>query len=139
MADAPITARISESGASRYAVTIDVAGHSLVGDEPADFGGADLGPNPFAYLTAALGECTAMTIRWYAVQQNWPLEHVEVTVTHRKGGEGTVSPRQDLFEKEIRITAPELSADQIAKLREISAKCPVQRTLEGSPLIRTLA
>ena len=35
-------------------------------------------------LAAALGECTAMTVRWYAKQQNWPLEKVEVNVTYQK-------------------------------------------------------
>jgi putative redox protein len=137
MADEVHTAHVSETGASPFAVAITVAGHTLTGDEPVDAGGQDLGPAPYDLLTAALGECTAMTVRWYARQQEWPLEHVEVTLTHRKGGEGAASPRQDVFTKTIRLTGDALTAEQRAKLLDVAAKCPVQRTLEGTPLIRT--
>lgn len=133
------TAHVTEAGASPYAVAITMSGHRLTGDEPAAMGGADLGPSPYDLLTAALGECTAMTVRWYALQQKWPLEHVEVELTHSKGGEGAASPRQDVFTKAIRLTGAALTADQRAKLIEVAAKCPVQRTLEGTPLIRTIA
>jgi putative redox protein len=139
MAEKQTHALVSETGASPYAVAIEVSGHRLTGDEPLDFGGGNTGPAPYDLLTAALGECTAMTIRWYALKQKWPLEHVEVTMTHQKGGEGSSSPRQDLFSKTIRLTGPDLTPEQRAKLIEVAAKCPVQRTLEGTPLIRTLA
>ncbi len=134
--DKLVTAHVTETGSSPFAVAITTAGHALVGDEPVASGGANLGPNPFALLTAALAECTAMTIRWYALREKWPLEHVEVTVTHQKGGPGTVSPKQDLFEKSISITGPDLTPEQHAKLLDISSRCPIQRTLEGTPLIR---
>jgi putative redox protein len=139
MADKQISAHVRESGASPYSVSIDVSGHSLMGDEPLDFGGGNLGPAPYDLLTAALGECTAMTIRWYALQQKWPLDHVSVVMTHQKGGDGASSARQDVFSKTITLTGPELTDDQRAKLLDIATKCPVQRTLEGTPLIRTLA
>jgi putative redox protein len=132
------TATVSETGQSPFAVSIAVSGHTLVGDEPEDAGGRNLGPAPYDLLTAALAECTAMTIRWYARRENWPLDQVAVTVTHRKGGEGALSPRQDVFEKRITLKAPALTAEQQRKLVEIAAKCPVQRTLEGTPLIQTL-
>ena len=139
MAKQPLTATINETGASAFAVSIDVSGHQLIGDEPVDAGGGNLGPAPMDLLTAALGECTAMTIRWVARQKNWPLEHVAVTVTQRKGGEGASSPRQDVFEKTIVLKAPGLSAEQQQELIAAAAKCPIQRTLEGTPLIRTAA
>jgi putative redox protein len=73
-------ADVAETGASPYAVSIEVSGHAITGDEPLDVGGGNLGPAPYDLLTAAPGECTAMTVRWYAIRQNWPLEHVEVTL-----------------------------------------------------------
>ncbi len=139
MADEIHAAHVTETGASPYAVSINASGHSLTGDEPIDFGGGNLGPAPYDLLTAALGECTAMTIRWYALQQKWPLEHVEVSLTHRKGGEGAASPRQDVFTKTITLKGDALTPEQRAKLIEVATKCPVQRTLEGTPLIRTSA
>ena len=65
-------------------------------------------------------------------------EDVEVVLTHQKGGEGAANARQDVFSKSITLTGPELTPEQHRKLIEIAAKCPVQRTLEGTPLIRTL-
>jgi putative redox protein len=130
-------AHVIEAGDSPFSVRIDVSGHSLTGDEPVAMGGADLGPAPYDLLLAALGECTAMTIRWYARQQDWPLERVEVTLTHAKGGVEGKSPKVDHFEKHIRITGPALTPEQRERLIEVAARCPVQRTLEGTPVITT--
>lgn len=137
MARSETIADVSETGESAYAVRIEVSGHQLTGDEPVDFGGGNLGPNPYDLLVAALAECTAMTVRWYALQQKWPLQHVAVRIVHRKGGSDAASPRQDVFEKCVTLTAPGLDDAQRAKLIEVAAKCPVQRTLEGTPLITT--
>ncbi len=131
MTDKSTHAHIIETGESPYAVAIKVGDHSITGDEPQSAGGAGLGPSPYDLLTAALGECTAMTLRWYALQQQWPLDKVEVTLTHHKEG------KQDIFTKQITIYGEALSDEQRKKLLEIAAKCPVQRTLEGTPLIRT--
>ena len=88
-----ITAKVTETGESAYAVDIEVSGYRLKGDEPVLSGGGGLGPSPYDTLLAALGECTAMTVRWYAKQQNWPLEKVSVVLTHHKEG------RTDIFTK----------------------------------------
>ena len=130
-------AHVIETGDSPFSVRIEVSGHSLTGDEPVAMGGAGLGPAPYDLLLAALGECTAMTIRWYARQQDWPLERVEVTLTHAKGGVEGKSPKVDHFEKHIRITGPALTPEQRERLIEVAARCPVQRTLEGTPVITT--
>lgn len=137
MADRTIHATVTETGESAYAVRILVSGHTLAGDEPVDFGGGNLGPAPYDMLTAALGECTAMTVRWYALRHDWPLERVEVILTHQKGGPEATGPHQDIFTKSIRLTGDRLTAEQRAKLIDVAARCPVQRTMEGTPLIRT--
>ncbi|MCE2926311.1 MAG: OsmC family protein [Rickettsiales bacterium] len=131
MTDKTIRAHIIETAESAYAVDIDVSGHRIKGDEPHDVGGGNLGPAPYDLLTAALGECTAMTARWYALQQKWPLDKVEVKLTHHKEG------KQDIFEKTITLYGDSLSEKQRSKLIEVAAKCPVQRTLEGTPMIKT--
>ena len=123
MSKKPTYAYVTETGDSTYAVKIKVSEHEMVGDEPEDFGGGNLGPAPYDLLLAALGECTVMTVRWYAVQKGWPVEHIEVDMSHHK------EDRKDIFRKEVTITAPELTEEQHAKLREITAKCPIQRTL----------
>ena len=125
-----ISAKVAETGESAYAVDIEVSGYHLKGDETAPAGGG-LGPAPYDTLLAALGECTAMTVRWYALQQKWPLKKVEVNLTHHKEG------RQDVFEKTITLHGNALTTEQRTKLIDVAAKCPVQRTLEGTPVIRT--
>lgn len=124
-------AHIVETGESKYAVRIEVSRYELKGDEPEASGGLSLGPAPYDLLLAALGECSVMTVRWYALQQGWPLERAEAVVTHQKDG------RTDVFHKEIIVHGDQLSPEQKAKLIDVAAKCPVQRTLEGTPSIKT--
>lgn len=133
-----VTAHVSETGASPFAVLIETGPHRLTGDEPADMGGADLGPSPYQMLTAALGECTAMTVRWFARQHEWPVEHISVEVSHRKdnveGREGLV----DVFVKTVSIEGDDLSLEQRVRLLEVAARCPVHRTLEHGSHITTI-
>jgi putative redox protein len=127
-----ISAHVTETGESAYAVSISVSGHTLKGDEPISFGGGDLGPAPYDLLLAALGECTAMTVRWYAIGQKWPLEKVEVKLTHQK------IDKVDTFEKQVIVHGDQLTLEQRQKLVDVAAKCPVQRTLESDVVIRTM-
>ena len=126
-----ISASVTETGESAYAVNIEVSGYHIKGDEPASSGGGGLGPAPFDTLLAALGECTAMTVRWYALQQKWPLDKVAVKLTHYKEG------KTDIFTKAVSLDGENLTEIQRNKLIEVAGKCPVQRTLEGTPIIKT--
>ncbi|MFZ3484951.1 OsmC family protein [Sphingomonas sp. 3-13AW] len=129
---------VSETGESPFAVRIETSAHHLIGDEPISAGGGGLGPTPFDLMTAALAECTAMTVRWFARQQGWPLEHVEVEVEHRKVVlVGTTSP-VDLFEKAISLRGPLLTDEQLQRLLDVAGKCPIQRVLEGTPKITSI-
>jgi putative redox protein len=131
-------AKVADTQASPLAVSIEVSGHRLVGDEPASEGGAGLGPSPYDLLTAALGACTAMTVRWYALKMGWPLEHVSVEVEHDKRMQAGHAEMIDAFRKYVAITGPELTAEQKQKLFEVAAKCPVHRTLTGMISIETV-
>jgi putative redox protein len=133
MSDKKIHALVSETNASTYSVEIEVNGHKLIGDEPESFGSKNLGPAPYDLLLAALGECSAMTVRWFAIEQKFPLEKVIVKLSHEKRA------RQDYFTKEITIQGKDLSDEQKQKLHDVAAKCPVHRTLtSGNVVIETL-
>ena len=73
-----------------------------------------------------------MTVRWYAIGQKWPLEKVEVKLTHQK------IDKVDTFEKQVIVHGDQLTLEQRQKLVDVAAKCPVQRTLESDVVIRTM-
>jgi uncharacterized OsmC-like protein len=119
-------------------------GYALVADEPAGFGGTDAGPTPYDYLLAALGSCTAMTVRMHADRKGWPLESVRVLMKHGKihakdcAECETENGRIDRIEMELDLEGP-LDEQQRRRLREIAEKCPVHRTLDSEVLIETHA
>jgi putative redox protein len=137
MATLRTRATVSETGESPFSVRIEIGEHVLTGDETVAIGGGGLGPTPFDLLTAALAECTAMTVRWFARHQSWPLEHVEVTVDHAKKLVAGASEPTDVFDKTIFIRGSELTEQQRARLVDVASKCPIQRILTGAPLINT--
>lgn len=130
---------VSETGDSPFAVRIEMGDHLLTGDEPVGLGGGGLGPSPFDLMTAALAECTAMTVRWFARQQGWPLDHVEVVVDHSKKLVVGAPAPVDVFDKTIFVRGADLSDEQRARLMDVAGKCPVQRILQGGASINTRA
>ena len=84
-----------------------------------------------------------MTLRVYAELKNLPLERVTVRLKHDKiyaqdcAECETREGRIDRIEREIELTGA-LDELQRAKLLEISAKCPVHRTLHSEVHIPTV-
>ena len=131
-------ATVDDTQASPLSVAIEVSGYQLIGDEPAAQGGAGLGPSPYDLLTASLGACTAMTVRWYALKMGWPLEHVQVQVEHEKRMQAEHAEMIDAFRKHVTITGADLTPEQKQKLLEVAGKCPVHKTLTGTISIETV-
>jgi uncharacterized OsmC-like protein len=119
---------------------MEAGGHTVIADEPENLGGTDAGPNPYDYLLASLGGCTAMTLRMYADRKGWPLESVTVRLSqdriHAKDCEEceTEEGRIDRIEREVELEGP-LDEKQRRRLLEIADMCPVHRTLKGEVLI----
>ena len=133
------------SGHGKFGTEVHTVSHQFVADEPKSYGGDDTGPTPYDLLNAALGTCTAMTMKMYADRKGWPLEGVSVHVTHeRQHGdkcdhvEAMEEGRQmQALSRAITIAGEKLDAEQRAKLMEIADKCPVHRTLEGELHVHT--
>lgn len=130
----PRLAIVSETGAGPFSSTVTIGEHRLTADEPVSVGGLNTGPDPYEFLLAGLGACTAMTLRLYATRKGWPLEHVEVRVRHVE--RATSGALKDVFEREIRLTGG-LAGDQRARLLDIADRCPVSRTLSAGTVIET--
>jgi putative redox protein len=65
-------------------VEVRTGKHSLLSDEPVEFGGTDAGPTPYDLLLASLAACKAITMRMYASRKGWPLEGVEIQMSTHK-------------------------------------------------------
>jgi uncharacterized OsmC-like protein len=130
----------SAGGPFRQEVT--VGPHRMVVDEPASVGGSDAGPSPYGMLLAALGSCTAMTLQMYARTKGWPLESVEVRLSHDKihakdcASCETKEGKLDRIEREVIVGGP-LTDDQRKRLAEIADRCPVHRTLASEIHVHT--
>lgn len=137
---------VAETGLGKFHNAVSVGRHRLTADEPASVGGSGAGPDPYAFLSIALGACTAMTLRMYAERKKLDMGRVSVSVGHGKvsaahctdceaAAEGRTG-RIDRFERVISVDgalAPELRD----KLIEIAGKCPVHRTLEAASAVVT--
>lgn len=134
---------VRETGRGGFENHVVVGPHVLLADEPPAFGGGGAGPNPYEFLNAALGACTAMTLRMYANRKGWPLARVSVTLNHEKTHaddcircEEDDKARVDVITRELTVEG-DLDEAQRAKLLEIADKCPVHRTLHGPLAVRT--
>ncbi|WP_438465084.1 bifunctional alpha/beta hydrolase/OsmC family protein [Marinomonas sp. PE14-40] len=116
--------------------------HQWFADEPTKVGGQNSGPDPYEHLLAALGTCTAMTIRMYANHKKLPLEHVEVSLFHDRN---YLEDADHAAEKGSQIEAlvrkvqlvGALTEEQKVRLMEIADRCPVHRTLHNNPKVVT--
>lgn len=119
-----------------------VGDHNMLADEPEDYGGQNLGPNPYEFLSAALASCTAMTIQMYAKRKKWSVDNVEVHVSHKKDHcqdckkLNDKNSKIDIFEREILLKG-DLDDNQKQKLFEIADKCPVHKTLHTEVEVNT--
>ncbi|MBX9882906.1 MAG: bifunctional alpha/beta hydrolase/OsmC family protein [Sphingomonas sp.] len=142
-ADAPEEGRVRVTTTdAKFTSIVESSGHSFLADEPLRVGGANLGPTPYDLLLSALGTCTAMTIKLVADREAIPLKGVSIELQHQRchsedcaeTGEG--KPKIDVLTRDITLVGA-LSDTQRARLLGIADRCPVHRTLENHPVIKT--
>lgn len=129
----PNTVLVASTGGGKFEQVLLDGRHRLRADEPATVGGNDIGPGPYELLLMSLGACTSMTLKMYADRKKWPLENVEVRLSHAKVyaedcAECEKGAKLDRIERVVTLFGP-LSEEQQARLMEMADKCPVHRTL----------
>lgn len=135
---------VSERGTGQFTQTVSAGPHQFLMDEPTSAGGDDLGPTPYDMLNAALGACTAMTVRMYAQRKQWPLDSVRVELVHEKVHATDCEDcetREDKVDQIVRVVdlQGDLDEAQRTRLIEIADRCPVHRTLHSVVRIVTRA
>ena len=127
---------------NNFTTSIQTKKHSITADEPTSVGGDDFGPSPYELLNAGLAACTAMTLKMYAERKKIPLEEVYVYLSHSKKHSDDISQETgkagylDYIDKKLKFVG-DLTNEQIEKLKEISSKCPVHKTLVNGVVIKT--
>src|SRR5512140_431386 len=116
------TAKISIKPSTKLAQDVTIGAHHLTADEKAPEG-EDLGPEPFEWILAALGNCTAFTLRMYSKRKGWPLNDVKVECDGQKGDDGKLT-----ITRRVHLEGP-LDDEQRKRLMEIADRCPVHRAL----------
>jgi putative redox protein len=132
---------VVRTGRTPYLTEVRAGLHAWLADEPAEVGGGDQGPAPYDMLAAALGACTAMTLRMYADRKGWLLETIEVHVQHDRvpappGWPAAHGGKVDRFRRRVAVTGA-MTDEQRARLGEIADRCPVHRTLSHASVIET--
>lgn len=129
-------------GKDHYHTEIRAGEHGLIADEPESVGGSDNGPDPYALLLASLGACKAITVRMYADRKQWPLDKLDIILSHQKvhANDCDDCEQVDGMVSVIDcVITPQgdLSDEQKHRLVEIAGMCPVHKTITGPNHIRT--
>ena len=133
---------LAHSDNQSFRTSLDIAGHTMIADEPVDVGGTDLGPSPYGLLSGALATCTAMTLHAYAKMKSLPVTDIRVHVKHEKVHEIDCEHCEDpgaKIDQLQRTVWIEGALDDKARERmmQIADRCPVHRTLSAQVRIVT--
>ena len=125
-----------------FRTQITAGAHTLIADEPKEAGGTDEGPSPYELLLAALGACTAMTLKMYVERKKLPITDVEVLLTfdriHIDDCESCVKEER-LNDQEVQhisrliYVTGDVTEEQKERLLYIAGRCPVHVTLHSNP------
>lgn len=118
-------------------VHVELENHTLLADEPPGVGDGK-GPTPYDLLLSALGSCTVMTLLLYARRKEWALQNVEVDLAHDRVyvedtegveiGDGLLQR----YSLDIRLIG-DINEEQRERLAYIATRCPIRKTLAGTP------
>jgi putative redox protein len=113
-----------------YETLLSSGRHQLTADEPAEAGGADAGPPPFALVLSGLVACTAITLRMYAERKAWPMTGLTVDSAYHHDPAGA-------FVERVLTIEGDLDEAQRGRLADIAERTPVTLALKAGMDIRT--
>jgi putative redox protein len=134
---------VSADSSAGMIAQVQTESFSFVIDESGMPAGVKTGPDPYDYILSALGACTVITLQMYAQRKQWPLERAEVRLQHGRTHTEDCANCEQQGAKLYQVTkrlflSGNLSPEQRKRLTDISARCPVQKTLEAGLQITTI-
>ncbi|MDZ4713835.1 MAG: OsmC family protein [Cytophagales bacterium] len=109
-------------GTDLYRTELTARTHTLLGDEPPEAGGTDLGPRPGDFMRMSLASCTAITLRMYANRKGWDVARITVSVSSGPfDGKTTYTTAVEI--------KGSLTEEQEKRMLQIAKLCPVHKTL----------
>ena len=106
--------------------------HEISCDEMPLYEGNDEAPDPWDYIIAGAGGCSAISLRLFAQKKGWAIGEINFTMTYDS------IDGEDVVKKEISFSG-EISDEQKAVLLRV-AHCGAEKMLErGMKFINTLA
>src|SRR3954452_21979954 len=121
-------------GGTNYACIISDGRHEWMMDEPVDNGGNDIAHDPFAALLASIGSCSAITMKMYAQRKGWPVEEIEIRMS--LATQTVAGKKKSVFKRDMFVKG-NLNREQLVRLEQIAAACPVSKILEGDIIVET--
>lgn len=102
--------------------------HSIVGDEPVNSKGTDLGLSPSELVLSGLAMCKVGTVRYIERKNNWEIGNVEATLEQevKRDSSGT----RTVVKVNLKIEG-DITEEQRAELLKQADNCYIHRLLNG--------
>ncbi|MBY0358543.1 MAG: OsmC family protein [Candidatus Obscuribacterales bacterium] len=140
-----VSITMAESG-KPYQLTVSARTHTINLDAPLTVpgvktGGGDTAMTPHELFLAAPAGCIAMTVWMYAMDRQWPLEKINISVEEdkiddpdgEKDAKGVINKIPHI---KIKITPiGKLTDEQKKRLETVAASCPVYKLLTGKKVV----
>lgn len=112
-----------------YQTIISNGRHSIIGDEPINSKGTDLGFSPTDLILSSIGMCKVATVRFIARRNGWEIGNVEAELGQvvKRGENGKLSTTVNVA---ISIEG-DITEEQRTELLNQADACYVHRMIEG--------
>ena len=102
---------------------LGIRNHQVLCDEEPLYEGHDQAPDPYDYVIAGVGGCTAISLRLFAQKKGWDIGDIDIVLTY------DFVDGKDIVKKEISFTGS-LTDEQRKVLLRV-AHCGTEKMLEG--------
>lgn len=112
-----------------YQTIISNGRHSIIGDEPINSKGTDLGFSPTDLILSSIGMCKVATVRFIARRNGWEIGNVEAELDQvvKRGENGKLSTTVNV----AILIEGDITEEQRTELLNQADACYVHRMIEG--------